>query len=85
MQVNSLLISVQVYPIWVCPHRLYKHPYKTMVYPEPGFEQQRRQGDTAYAQMYTDIGLYYSPGSVLRGEVFDGSGTVTQLVEWSSG
>ncbi|PWA89461.1 delta(24)-sterol reductase [Artemisia annua] len=62
--------------------RLYKHPYKTMVYPEPGFEQQQRRGDTAYAQMYTDIGLYYAPGPVLRGEVFDGSNAVSRMEQW---
>ncbi|XP_071696090.1 delta(24)-sterol reductase-like [Rutidosis leptorrhynchoides] len=74
--------EMEVYPIWLCPHRLYKHPYKTMLYPEPGFEQERRQGDTSYAQMYTDIGLYYSPGPVLRGEVFDGSGAVHRMEQW---
>ncbi|KAK1408760.1 hypothetical protein QVD17_40791 [Tagetes erecta] len=74
--------EMEVYPIWLCPHRLYKHPYKTMVYPEPGFEQQCRQGDTTYAQMYTDIGLYYAPGPVLRGEAFDGSDAVSQMEHW---
>lgn len=53
-----------------------------MVYPEPGFEHQCRQGDTTYAQMYTDIGLYYAPGPVLRGEVFDGSGAVSRMEHW---
>ncbi|KAI3787323.1 hypothetical protein L1987_41714 [Smallanthus sonchifolius] len=74
--------EMEVYPIWLCPHRLYKHPYKTMVYPEPGFEQHCRRGDTTYAQMYTDIGLYYSPGPVLRGEAFDGSGAVSRMEHW---
>ncbi|GJS83592.1 delta(24)-sterol reductase [Tanacetum coccineum] len=74
--------EMEVYPIWVCPHRLYKHPYKTMVFPEPGFEQHHRKGDTAYAQMYTDIGLYYAPGPVLRGEVFDGSNAVSRMEQW---
>ncbi|KAI7725369.1 hypothetical protein M8C21_027755 [Ambrosia artemisiifolia] len=74
--------EMEVYPIWLCPHRLYKHPYKTMVYPEPGFEQERRRGDTTYAQMYTDVGLYYAPGSVLRGESFDGSRAVSRAEKW---
>lgn len=55
---------------------------KTMVYPEPGFELQRRQGDTQYAQMYTDVGVYYAPGPVLRGEVFDGSEAVRRMESW---
>ncbi|GKD08213.1 delta(24)-sterol reductase [Tanacetum coccineum] len=49
---------------------------------EAGFEQQCRQGDTTNAQMYTDIGLYYSPGLVLRGEVSDGSGAVSRMEQW---
>ncbi|KAK6120337.1 hypothetical protein DH2020_046028 [Rehmannia glutinosa] len=35
---------------------------------EPGFEQQCRQGDTHYGQMYTDVGVYYAPGPILRCE-----------------
>lgn len=71
-----------MYPIWLCPHRLYKLPVKTMVYPEPDFDRHRRQGDTLYAQMYTDIGVYYAPGPVLRGEQFDGAEAVRQLENW---
>nr|WEU38157.1 sterol side chain reductase [Paris polyphylla] len=74
--------EMEVYPIWLCPHRLFKLPIKTMVYPEPGFEQHRRQGDTDFAQMFTDIGVYYAPGPVLRGELFDGSEAVRRLEEW---
>ena len=53
-----------------------------MVYPEPGFEHQHKQGDTSYAQMYTDVGVYYSPGPVLRGEVFDGADAVRRMEDW---
>ena len=64
------------------PHRLFKLPVKPQVYPEPDFELHRRQGDTHYAQMYTDIGVYYAPGPVLRGEVFDGAEAVRRLEHW---
>ncbi|KAI3711107.1 hypothetical protein L2E82_40958 [Cichorium intybus] len=74
--------EMEVYPLWLCPHRLYKLPYKTMVYPEPGFEDECRQGDTPYAQMYTDVGVYYAPGPVLRGEVFDGADAVRRMENW---
>jgi len=74
--------EMEVYPLWVCPHKLFKLPYKTMVYPEAGFELHRRQGDTNYAQMYTDVGVYYAPGPVLRGEVFDGVEAVRNLETW---
>lgn len=53
-----------------------------MIYPEPGFEKHKRQGDTDYAQMYTDVGVYYVPGAVLRGEPFDGSEKCRQLELW---
>lgn len=53
-----------------------------MIYAEPGFEHQRRQGDTPYSQMYTDVGVYYAPGPVLRGEVFDGSEAVRRMENW---
>ncbi|KAK9935723.1 hypothetical protein M0R45_022811 [Rubus argutus] len=42
--------EMEVYPIWLCPHRLYKSPVKSMIYAEPGFEHQRRQGDTPYSR-----------------------------------
>jgi len=53
-----------------------------MVYPKAGFELQRRQGDTQDAQMFTDVGVYYAPGHVLRGEVFDGADVVRRLENW---
>ncbi|KAF6160798.1 hypothetical protein GIB67_035999 [Kingdonia uniflora] len=74
--------EMEVYPIWLCPHRLYKLPVKTMVYPEAGFELAKRQGDTEYAQMYTDVGIYYSPGPVFRGEEFDGAEAVRRMENW---
>ncbi|GMI87513.1 ENHANCED VERY-LOW-FLUENCE RESPONSES 1, DIMINUTIA, DIMINUTO 1, CABBAGE 1, DWARF 1 [Hibiscus trionum] len=74
--------EMEIYPIWLCPHRLFKLPFKTMVYPEPGFEHHHRQGDTHYAQMFTDVGVYYAPGPVLRGEVFDGAEAVRKMEQW---
>ncbi|GJW75501.1 delta(24)-sterol reductase [Tanacetum coccineum] len=60
--------DLEVYPLWLCPHRLYKLPVKSMIYHEPGFEQECRQGDTPYTQMYTDVGVYYTPGPVFRAD-----------------
>lgn len=77
-----LAFVFQVYPIWLCPHKLYKTPIKQQIYPEPGFEYEKRQGDTEDAQMFTDVGVYYAPGPVLRGEEFDGSEAVRKLEKW---
>ncbi|KAL3654637.1 Delta(24)-sterol [Castilleja foliolosa] len=55
---------------------------KIMIYLEPEFELQRRQGDAQYAQMYTNVGVYYAPETILRGEVFDGAGAVKNLESW---
>ncbi|PKU75870.1 delta(24)-sterol reductase [Dendrobium catenatum] len=74
--------EMEVYPIWLCPHRLFKLPLKTMVFPEAGFELHHRQGDTSYAQMFTDVGVYYAPGPVLRGEEYNGAEAVHHLEQW---
>jgi delta24-sterol reductase len=72
----------ELYPIWLCPHRIFKAPVKTMISPNPGYEHERRPGDTDYAQMFTDIGLYYTPNPVFRGEDFDGVEAVKKLERW---
>ncbi|BBN12448.1 Delta24-sterol reductase [Marchantia polymorpha subsp. ruderalis] len=72
----------ELYPIWLCPHRIFKAPMKTMINPQPGFEYEKRPGDTPYAQMFTDVGLYYTPNAVFRGEEFDGVAAVKKLEQW---
>ncbi|CDY42513.1 BnaC06g03450D [Brassica napus] len=74
--------EMEVYPLWLCPHKLFKQSVKSMISPEPGFEYEMRQGDTKDAQMYTDVGVYYAPGPVLRGEVFDGVEAVRKMEQW---
>jgi delta24-sterol reductase len=61
---------------------LFKLPVKTTVYPELGFEEAHRQGDTEFAQMYTDVGIYYTPAPVFRGEAFDGAEAVWRMEKW---
>lgn len=55
---------------------------KTTIYPEPSFEEAHRQGDIEYAQMYTDVGIYYTPACVFRGEAFDGTEVVRRKEKW---
>ncbi|GAB2285028.1 hypothetical protein Dimus_019484 [Dionaea muscipula] len=33
-------------------------------------------------QVYTDVGVYYAPGRILSGEVFDGTETVHHMENW---
>ncbi|KAH0872418.1 hypothetical protein HID58_069780 [Brassica napus] len=79
---NGSTVKWRYYPLWLCPHKLFKQPVKSMISPEPGFEYEMRQGDTEDAQMYTDVGVYYAPGPVLRGEVFDGVEAVRKMEQW---
>ncbi|CAM6087983.1 unnamed protein product [Calypogeia fissa] len=72
----------EVYPVWLCPHRIFKAPMKTMISPNPGYELHNRPGDTPYAQMFTDVGVYYTPEPVFRGEEFDGVEAVKKLEQW---
>ena len=72
----------QVYPIWLCPHRLFVTPVKGIISPEPDFWSHRRQGDTPEAQMYTDIGIYYAPGPVQRREEYNGAAAVAMMEKW---
>lgn len=68
--------------MWLCPHRLFKHPVKAMIGPENEFWLQKRPGDTESSQMWTDIGLYFAPGPVLRGEKYDGDKACAKLEQW---
>lgn len=79
---NDLTFYVQLYPIWLCPHKLYKQPRKIMLHPKPRFEKHQRRGDTDNAHMYIDIGFYYTPGPILQGEVFDGIAACRQIEQW---
>jgi len=36
----------------------------------------------SYAQMFTDVGVYYAPAAVLRGEEFNGAEAVHRLEQW---
>eukprot|EP00245_Coleochaete_scutata_P004582 TRINITY_DN17301_c0_g1_i1.p1 TRINITY_DN17301_c0_g1~~TRINITY_DN17301_c0_g1_i1.p1 ORF type:complete len:580 (-),score=128.42 TRINITY_DN17301_c0_g1_i1:523-2220(-) len=75
--------ELEIYPIWLCPHRLFKLPMPgVMIGPEKDFEKMQRPGDTDYAQMWTDIGLYYAPGPVLRREDFDGAAACSRMEQF---
>jgi Delta24-sterol reductase len=61
--------NFECYPLWLCPHKL--------CYTEPqGFLRPSKEASKAGTvrpggyEMYVDIGCYYSPGPVLRGEEY---------------
>lgn len=73
---------LQTYPLWLCPHRLFKTEYPTMLEPEPGYELNKQPGDTDYAQMWCDVGIWGVPGPVLRKEVWDGAEATREMEQW---
>ncbi|KAH7422866.1 hypothetical protein KP509_12G029600 [Ceratopteris richardii] len=74
--------EVEVYPIWLCPHKVFKSPFKTMLQPEQNYEKQMGKGDTADAQMFTDVGLYNTPAAIMRHEEFDGIKACKRIEKW---
>ena len=72
---------MEIYPIWPCPHHLFKIHVKTNIYREPGFEDPHRQGDTKYAQMYTYVEIYYTKAYVFHEEAFNAGEEVVRRME----
>lgn len=74
----------EVYPLWMCGHRLFKTERGTMLDVEPDYDAQtcRSPGDTPDAQMYADVGIWHSPQPVLRGEEFNLEEAVDKLEAW---
>eukprot|EP00817_Percolomonadidae_sp_ATCC50343_P007963 CAMPEP_0117426104 /NCGR_PEP_ID=MMETSP0758-20121206/6271_1 /TAXON_ID=63605 /ORGANISM="Percolomonas cosmopolitus, Strain AE-1 (ATCC 50343)" /LENGTH=142 /DNA_ID=CAMNT_0005211045 /DNA_START=595 /DNA_END=1019 /DNA_ORIENTATION=+ len=54
----------EVYPVWLCPHKLYKTEPQGLMGP-PKCENGKDY------EMYVDLGFWFAPGKVLRGEEFD--------------
>jgi delta24-sterol reductase len=49
---------------------------------EPGYEKNLQPGDTDYAQMWTDVGVWGVPGPVIRKEVWDGNQATRNMEVW---
>ncbi len=80
---NLMHDEFDIYPVWLCPHRVFKTRRGTMLDCEPGFDNQPlEQGDTVDAQMYTDVGIWFTPGHILRGEKFDAAEAGHILEQW---
>lgn len=62
--------NFECYPLWLCPHKLCYTSPQGMLRPsrEATARGEVRPGGW---EQYVDIGCYYSPGPVLRGEPFD--------------
>lgn len=60
----------ECYPLWLCPHRLYRTTPQGFL----------RPADSADGhEMFVDIGAWYAPGPVLRGEPYDARASVRKL------
>lgn len=72
-----------IYPLWLCPHRIFKTRMGTMLDCEQGYDEEPlAQGDTPEAQMYTDLGIWYTPGHILHGEQFDAAQASDNMEKW---
>ncbi|KAJ6901346.1 hypothetical protein NC651_019183 [Populus alba x Populus x berolinensis] len=55
-------------PPWLCPHRLFNLPVKTMVDPRARIRViSTNMENTSYAQKYTDVGMYYTHWTCVEG------------------
>lgn len=73
-----------IYPVWLCPHRVFKTRRGTMLDCEADYDKRTalRQGDTEDAQMFTDVGIWFTPGPILRGEKYDTNAALHKLEQW---
>lgn len=72
-----------IYPLWLCPHRLFKTRMGTMLDCEKDYDKAPlAPGDTSEAQMYTDLGIWYTPGHILRKEKWDVAEASNKLEQW---
>ncbi|CAM6099707.1 unnamed protein product [Calypogeia fissa] len=74
--------NFETYPVWLCPHRLFKMGIGTMLDCEKDYDKNKQPGDTDYAQMWTDVGIWGVPGPVLRQEVWDGNEATRNMEVW---
>lgn len=72
-----------IYPLWLCPHRVFKTRMGTMLDCEKDYDTGTlAQGDTQEAQMFTDLGIWFTPGHILRGEKWDAEEASHNLEQW---
>lgn len=75
-----------IYPLWLCPHRVFKTGLGTMLDCEEGYGKGGfRKGDDERAQMYTDVGIWFTPGHILRGEKWDVKAASNCMEQWLIG
>ncbi len=61
------------YPLWLCPHRLHRTEPQGLLKPDEGVEDY---------EMFVDIGAWYAPGPVLRGEAYDSRRAVRTMQDY---
>jgi Delta24-sterol reductase len=66
--------NFECYPLWLCPHRLHRTEPQGLLKPDEGVEDY---------EMFVDIGAWYSPGSVLRGEPYDSRRAVRTMQDYA--
>lgn len=73
-----------IYPVWLCPHRVFKTRLGSMLDCEADYDKDGKfkQGDTEEAQMFTDVGIWFTPGPILRGEKYDTNAALNKMEQW---
>jgi delta24-sterol reductase len=63
----------ECYPLWLCPHKLLRTPFPSMLQPaQPGLD----------AEMFVDIGAWQVPRPVQRKQAWNGRRAVRKLEAW---
>jgi delta24-sterol reductase len=66
--------NFECYPLWLCPHRIHRTEPQGLLKPDEGVEDH---------EMFVDIGAWYVPGSVLRGEPYDSRRAVRAMQDYA--
>ena len=66
--------NFECYPLWLCPHRIHRTEPQGLLKPDEGVEDH---------EMFVDIGAWYAPGSVLRGEPYDSRRAVRTMQDYA--
>ncbi len=66
--------NFECYPLWLCPHRIFRTEPQGFLKPAEKI---------ADYEMFVDVGAWYAPGAVLRGEPYDSGRAVRRMQDFA--